>query len=90
MATKEVIESECDVCHTTARSEAPFDARRKRQTFTLPPKWMHVAGRTDQGPVMSIDLCPACSMNVLKAAGMTKLGRPKVAVVRALPTPKAL
>jgi hypothetical protein len=71
MATKQVVSSECDRCHTEVTED--LDARTKRNRpsdpFILPKGWLHVSGNTSTTTVFELDLCSDCKLSVLKAAG---------------------
>lgn len=57
MATREVIQTECDECGASETTAA--DKRRKT---TLPLKWVHVRAINCRGAeLFARDLCPPCA-----------------------------
>lgn len=64
---QQVVDSECDSCHTTERQ--PLASSVKNGSYILPKGWMHVEGFTDRHVVFEVDLCTACKLTVLEAAG---------------------
>ena len=64
MASREVIETECDECG--AKETHRSDKRRKT---TLPVKWIHVQAMNWQGTeLFQRDLCPGCAKPLTKRA----------------------
>lgn len=72
MAKRQVVQSECDRCHTV--QELPMEPRpkysRDRTVLDLPKGWLHVSGVTASNSlVFEVDLCEVCKGVVLDAAG---------------------
>jgi hypothetical protein len=80
MATKQVVSSECDRCHTEVTEDLSASAKRNRPSdpFVLPKGWLHVSGNTSTTTVFELDLCQDCKVDVLKAAGAAQ----RLALVR--------
>jgi hypothetical protein len=81
MATKQVVSSECDRCHTEVTEDLSVSGKRNRPSdpFALPKGWLHVSGNTQTTTVFELDLCEVCKVDVLKAAGAAQ----RLSVVRA-------
>lgn len=69
MATREVLFSTCDRCHTEVETAMEKPSSR-RVEFILPLGWIHVSGNTRNSSVFALDLCGECSQIVTEAAGM--------------------
>lgn len=72
MATREVLLSVCDRCHTEAETPLPEKRRGRLPKYLLPPGWMNVAGNTTTHTVFEMDLCEECKGIVLNAAGSAR------------------
>lgn len=64
---QEVLESECDRCHTTI--ESPLPKFGVRGQFDIPRGWLHIQANSKTVMEFSMDLCDECKRIVLEAAG---------------------
>lgn len=67
MARQQVVQSECDSCHTV--SEQPLNQGIRSGKYILPKNWMHVEGVTNTHTVFEVDLCPECKQRVMESVG---------------------
>ena len=67
MARHQVVQSECDSCHTVEQS--PLSSGIRNGKYILPKGWMHVEGNTNTNTVFEVDLCVDCKQTVMEAAG---------------------
>lgn len=74
MATKQVVSSECDRCHTEIVEDLDTLHKRNRPSdpFVLPKGWLHVEGNTATSTIFEMDLCEVCKVAVLEAAGAAR------------------
>ena len=64
---QQVVDSECDSCHRTARQ--PLSSGIKNGRYVLPKGWMHVEGNTNNHTVFEVDLCTECKQAVMESVG---------------------
>jgi hypothetical protein len=71
MATRQVVSSECDRCHTEVVEDMDKSLKRSRPSdpYVLPKGWLHVTGNTSTTTVFELDLCDVCKVTVMEAAG---------------------
>lgn len=67
MARQQVVESECDSCHTTHKE--PLATGIRRGKYILPKGWMHVEGFTNNHSIFEVDLCVSCKQAVMESVG---------------------
>lgn len=63
---QEVLESECDRCHTSIDTPLP---RLVRGQFDIPAGWLHIQANSKSVQEFAMDLCEDCKKIVLEAAG---------------------